>query len=468
MSTKEPLHGIESLKRPLAAKTMGLAPGMVIMLILQLLFSPGEARGQSHPIQEWEPLLWGGNIVSVDKNPANNKSKNYRELFISIESIIELRAGKDTRSVDRAGAEDQPAPNHLAGLTPAKLAPQSLHFPKALARRPYKSLVLKNIPPLYSSPRIPGEGEWEWDSTPKLDSQWPVIYRTTYRPSVEYPNAIVHMALFDMKSLAMRLYLGSSEPGAPEGSSEVEPAKAQNLVAVTNAMWKQKHSRGAGAIYRGKVIRELAPGMATLIVYKDNTVDIVEWDENMDVSQILDARQLRHLIVKDGKVVKTVSQGGRKKDAEIGLGFLLVEDDQLMGGFGGYGYGYGYMQAPSGPVSTRYMGDQWFIATRSAFGIRPDGNLVFAIGHHISTKDLAKALVLAGCVRAIHGDANPHNVVGNFYYTDSSGRIIKKEKLSPDQKDHTLNRYVGASYTSDFFAFFTKEGIQPQLRAQSD
>ena len=52
-------------------------------------------------------------------------------------------------------------------------------------------------------------------------------------------------------------------------------------------------------------------------------------------------------------------------------------------------------------------GDLWFLANRSAFGIRPDGNLVFAVGHHISTVDLAKALVLAGCVRGMHGDANP-------------------------------------------------------------
>jgi hypothetical protein len=271
-----------------------------------------------------------------------------------------------------------------------------------------------------------------------------------------------------MRSLVMRLYIGSGEPGAEEGASSIEPSMVPHLKAITNAMWKQKHSRGAGVIYRGKVINELAPGMATLVIYKDNTLDILEWDQSMDVSKIMDARQLRHLIVKGGKVVKTIKKGGRRQDAEIGLGFLLIEDDQMAPGFmaPGYGYGHRYMQ-PSGPVSTRYLGDQWFIATRSAFGIRPDGNLVFAIGHHISTKDLAKALALAGCVRAIHGDANPHNVVGNFYYTDPMGRIIKKEKLSPDQKDHTLNRYVESSYTSDFFAFFDREGRGARYRANN-
>jgi hypothetical protein len=156
-----------------------------------------------------------------------------------------------------------------------------------------------------------------------------------------------------------------------------------------------------------------------------------------------------HLIVKDGKVVDSVIKGGKKADSEIGLGFLLSENEQPSGEqywWGGYG---------AAPTPTTTYGPDWFIATRSAFGIRSDGNLVFAIGHHISTKDLAKALVLAGCERAIHGDANPHNVVGNLYFTEGGGAITKRAKLSPDQKSYTLDRY-DRSYTSDFFAIFLK------------
>jgi hypothetical protein len=82
--------------------------------------------------------------------------------------------------------------------------------------------------------------------------------------------------------------------------------------------------------------------------------------------------------------------------------------------------------------------------------------VVFAIGHHISTKDLAKALVLAGCVRAIHGDSNPHNVLGNLYYNNWNGDISKRAKLSPDQKSYTLDRYVDKSYTSDYFGLFLR------------
>ena len=90
------------------------------------------------------------------------------------------------------------------------------------------------------------------------------------------------------------------------------------------------------------------------------------------------------------------------------------------------------------------------------FGIRADGNLVYAAGYHISTKDLARAMVLAGCVRALHADANPDNVLGNLYFTDANGNVVHRTKLAPDQKDETLNRYLDRTYTSDFFAFYKK------------
>lgn len=315
---------------------------------------------------------------------------------------------------------------------------------------PYRVLELRNIPPLYTNPALPGEGIWQSQDLPTGENGWPVMYRTSYRPSVEYPNAVVHMVLFDMKRLSMRLYLGSAEPGAFKGASSIEPERMPRLLAVTNAMWKQRHSGDAGTIFRGEVLKHMAPGVASLVIYKDGSVDILEWNEGIPTALIRDAKQLRHLIVKDGKVVTRITAGGRPSDSEIGLGFLLSEQENPAPY---YSYWGGFWNR--GPETTD--GQEWFIATRSAFGIRPDGNLVFAVGHHISTKDLAKAMALAGCDRAIHGDANPHNVLGNLYYNDGNGNIVKKVKLSPDQKDYTLDRYLGRSYTSDFFGFFVRD-----------
>ncbi len=260
-----------------------------------------------------------------------------------------------------------------------------------------------------------------------------MVYKTVYRPSEEYPTSIAHMALFDMKRLKTRLFIGQTEPGVYQISHVPREENQSKIVAITNAMWMQQHARGAGAIFRGQVIYPMVPEMATMVVYRDDSVDVLEWSNDIPHSLVKDARQLRHLIVKDGKVVEQVAKHGKMTEAEIGLGGFLID---------------------SGGRST--MGNKlWFLANRTAFGIRDDGNLVFAMGHHISTKDLAKALVLAGCKRAIHGDANIHNIVCNFYFRDQNDKIIKRDRLSPEQLQYTMKRY-DQGYSKDFFAFYEK------------
>ncbi len=302
-----------------------------------------------------------------------------------------------------------------------------------LTRDPLDMLKLDNIKPLYTSPALQGEGVWQSSGSPRDSRGRPLIYKTFYRPSVDFPNAVVYMMVVDMSMATMRYYVGSQEPAAAKGNSEVEPNMRSKIMAVTNAMWMQRHSKGAGAIFRGKIMYPMVNGVATLIIYKDGSVDIREWTPDIPLELVQDARQLRHLIVKDGMVVQSVFRKGRMEDSEIGLGFLL----------GGGGK----------DVDGKHA---WFVAHRSAFGIRKDGNLVFAIGHHIGSKDLARALVLAGCERGLHGDANPDNIVANLYIRDVFGNMVRKAKLSPEQANYTLNRYDD-SYSKDFFAFFLKE-----------
>jgi hypothetical protein len=313
--------------------------------------------------------------------------------------------------------------------------------PALLSTDPLDLLRLENIKALYTSPAIRGEGVWQSANTPRDRSGRPVIYTTVYRPSVSFPNAIVFMMVVDMSKAFMQYYVGSQEPAARVASSEVESAMQPWLCAITNAMWMQRHSRGAGAIFRGKALYPMVDGMATLIIYRDGSVDIQEWSSDIPIDLVRDARQLRHLIVKNGMIVREVLRKGRLEDSEIGLGFLL----------GGGGRNFEGEHA-------------WYVAHRSAFGIRKDGNLVFAIGHHIGTQDLAKALVLAGCERAMHADANPANIVGNLYLRDSQGNLVTKSKLSPDQTKYALKRYDDG-YTKDFFAFFFKEGIGTKGRS---
>jgi hypothetical protein len=313
----------------------------------------------------------------------------------------------------------------------------------SLSRDSLAAIKLDNIKPLYTSPALPGEGVWETSGVPRDSMGQPIIHKTFYRPSVDFPNAVVYMMVLDMSKTFAQYYVGSQEPAAPIAISEVETELRPRILAVTNAMWMQRHSRGAGAIFRGKVLYPMVNGMATLIVYRDGSVDIQEWNSDIPVHLVRDARQLRHMIVKNGMVVQSVVRNGRLEDAEIGLGFLLGGGGKNMDG--------------------KHF---WYVADRSAFGVRKDGNLVFAIGHHIGTKDLAKALVLAGCERGMHADANPHNIVANLYVRDPQGNLVTKQKLSPEQSKYTLKRYEDA-YSKDFFAFFARETSAAANRAAS-
>lgn len=305
----------------------------------------------------------------------------------------------------------------------AQEAPSDPMFPKPAA-----------IPPLYTSPKLDGEGIWTDDGLPKGSDGRPLLYKTVYRPSVEFPNSVVYMAVFDMKRVKPRFFLGNTEPGVYEIQDMGSNEDLSKIVAITNAMWMQQHARGAGAIFRGREVYPMVEGMATLVVFRDDSVDILEWSKEIPRRLVRDARQLRHLIVKNGKVVDEVLKNGKLEEAEIGLGGFLVDD--------------------SGRSTMRNK--FWFLANRTAFGIRGDGNLVFAMGHHISTKDLAKALVLAGCKSAIHGDANIHNIVCNFYFRNEKDRVVKRDRLSPEQLKYTMKRY-DEGYAKDFFAFYEKE-----------
>lgn len=322
---------------------------------------------------------------------------------------------------------------------------------------PPKPMKLIDIDPLYTDPKMEGEGKWKKvDLFPGRKDE-PGIYTTFYRPGVNFPNSIVYMVAFEMKDISMELFLGSGEPLRKKGSpAMIHKSRHPTLLAVTNALWQSRHTGKTGIIYKGELLKEMAQGKATIVVYKDGSVDVREWSEDIPIAHVEYARQLKHLILKQGQIVTTRLKNGRPVSAEIGLGSLLNEDQPVF-----------KIPPKAEGKKPRYRlnlnrGVLWFLATRSAFGIRPDGNLVFAVGHHIRTTDLAKALALAGCVRGMHGDANPGNAIGVLYYRNKKGKLIKRERLSPLQHWTTVNRYLKRSYPKDFFAYFEKTDIKDE------
>ncbi len=103
-----------------------------------------------------------------------------------------------------------------------------------------------NIPPLYTSPALDGEGVWTSEDLPPGRDGRPLVYKTVYRPSPDFPNSVVYMAVFDMKRIKPRLFIGQTEPGIYEISYMPEREDLSKIVAITNAMWMQQHAGARG------------------------------------------------------------------------------------------------------------------------------------------------------------------------------------------------------------------------------
>jgi len=108
---------------------------------------------------------------------------------------------------------------------------------------------------------------------------------------------------------------GTGRPVAPPGCYER---------SVDNQARRQRR-----IILQGEILKPMEKGIATVIFYKNGSVDIAEWSDEIPVSEVKDARQLLHLIVKDGQVMTSIVRGGVLMSAEIGLGSLLNEEQPI-------------------------------------------------------------------------------------------------------------------------------------------
>ena len=98
-------------------------------------------------------------------------------------------------------------------LGPGSHVPASLEkiLSAGLPGRVEQVLTVKNISPLYAEPKMPNEGVWIKEDLSGGHDAVPLVYRTFYRPSDNFPNSIVYMMLLNMKRISPRLYLGAAE-----------------------------------------------------------------------------------------------------------------------------------------------------------------------------------------------------------------------------------------------------------------
>jgi hypothetical protein len=206
-----------------------------------------------------------------------------------------------------------------------------------------------------------------------------VVYETELvPPGGTQPTGIAWM---DSHLLSARLYSGSLSPGGGHYrySAPVEPAQAASLVAAFNGGFLMRDARG-GYYTEGRLIRQLRPGAASLVIYADSHVDIGAWDS--DISNTADVVSVRQ------NLVPLVAAGRPTPQAASNRW-------QAWGSTCG---------ATSCAHSVPGIEHQW----RSGLGITADGALVYAAGPALDPLQLAQLLVRAGAVRGMELDINPN------------------------------------------------------------
>lgn len=278
-------------------------------------------------------------------------------------------------------------------------------------------------------------------------------------------GAVVFLAAIDLDVHLLEFEVGTEHPGVgwspraapamvdatrkgPDGintvhplgrTGQVPPIEALDLVAsftggfkrdhgafLSGELSKRNHASHYGLIQDGLVHSKLQPGLATLVVFDDGTVDIRTWSEDMnaDLDRVLHARQNGAPILEAGKT-----------------GALL--NDWRAGNWSG---------SATGEARTIRAGACIQQSDRGR-------HLVYGYFTSATPRAMAKVFLAAGCTDAIHLDMNAlehtymavydHDPTGAWivHHLDTGMAVLDKT----DKKGTVLPRFVAFADNRDFF-----------------
>jgi hypothetical protein len=259
-------------------------------------------------------------------------------------------------------------------------------------------------------PRLPGEGRWR--GTGVLIGHVAPVLVTTFRPDPSYPRLIAGVAWIDHSRTTIALYPGRYEPpNDGNAPAEVPPQLRSSLLATFNSGFKLEDS-GGGFVDQGHVYAPLEDGQATLLGYRDGSVDIRTWAGGAAPGPDVEfARQNLPLIIDGGQLNHELSN-------DSAWGATLGNAVRV-----------------------------W----RSGVGIDAHGNLIYAAADIQTAQSLARILQRAGAVRAMELDINYEWTTFNFYTKSGAG---KPTKLLPGM-DRPATRYLTPD-DRDFFAIYAR------------
>jgi Phosphodiester glycosidase len=262
------------------------------------------------------------------------------------------------------------------------------------------------------SPPLPSEGQWQ-GTGPLVNGASPVLV-TTFRPDPAYPQMVAGVAWIDSTRAWLQLYPGRYEPPNSGNALAMVPAQLRaGLLATFNSGFKLEDD-GGGFVAFGHVYAPLHDGQATLLRYRDGTVDLRNWTGGSNPGPNVEfARQNLPLIVDAGRLNPNLADGPQW-GATLGNAVRV-----------------------------------W----RSGVGIDARGNLIYAAADQQTAQSLAELLQRAGAVRAMELDINSEWVTFNSYGTWGAG--------APQQLLPTMTRGATRYLTPDdrdFFAVYARRG----------
>jgi phosphodiester glycosidase len=222
------------------------------------------------------------------------------------------------------------------------------------------------VKPVFPHP-LPGEGVWV-RTGPLVDGRPPVLL-TTFRTERDYPRIVAYVAWFDHTRTALALYPGRYEPPSAviRGPMSVPHDQRWRLLATFNGGFTYIDG-GNGSAVNGHTNEPLKDGLATLIGYRNGTVNIVDWKDGPNVGRkVVFARQSLPPIIWNGKLNPALNDSSQW-GATLGNAVRV-----------------------------------W----RTGVGIDRRGNVIYAAANYQTVTTLAQILRRAGAVRAMQFDINP-------------------------------------------------------------
>lgn len=254
----------------------------------------------------------------------------------------------------------------------------------------------------------------EWSPSGRLVSGHAAVFTTTLHLA-DQPTVAAGLAWMDTHLLVGQQYSGSLSPGGLnwKHTAPITSTAAKSLVVAFNGGFLMKDTKG-GYYAEGKYAAPLRNGAASLVIYKNGTLNIGSWGSGLAMTpSVSSVRQNLVLLINNGKVAPNVSPTDT--------------------------YQWG--------IALHQVIDTW----RSAIGITADGALVYAYGP-MNVLDLADVLLRAGAVRAMTLDMNP--AWTNFaVFTPATPQGLASTANGVELLADAVNgpsRFFSSSYARDF------------------